>query len=517
MKTKKLLSILLAAGMTVTMLSGCGKSETVSSGTTGSQGNAAAEPAKIVVGLMALKPMDSSKTDEVEAAINKITEKKINAQVDLQWYDAATYGTQIPMKIQAKEKLDLMMYTPVPTASFASFSSQNQLMEIGDLLKKNAPDAVKALGTYLNGTTTSKGVFGVPNLGPFSGHETIVMRADILNQLGLTEKAKNMKSWTEYEEILKQVVAKAQIAGIANADAEGTVISPMPYMNGSNNFAENFYFDNLGESNSLVSVDEKTNKVISTFGSNEFQKVIERANSFYKQGLIYKDAATAKDYAQTLVKNKVGFSYIAQLESGAEVGIKSTTGFDILTAKVAPSKIATQMLRKWGFAIPVTAKEPDAAAKFLNLLYSDEEVVNTLAWGIEGKDWVKDSKGMAAYPNGITADNVKYHTADFLYGSRFLIKPWVGSPENLRETQKKENDSAPISKYLGFSVDNTGLENVVTACANVVKQYKPSLVSGSADYKKVYPEFVDKLKAAGIDKLIEAYQKQLDAWLAAKK
>ncbi|MCM8709942.1 ABC transporter substrate-binding protein [Clostridium sp. SYSU_GA19001] len=512
MKTKKLLSILLAAGMTVSMLAGCGKSETVSNGNNSKGNETSAEPTKIVVALMTLRPMDSSKTDEVEAAINKIAQKKINVIADIHWYDAATYGTQIPMKIQAKEKLDLMMYTPVPTASFNSFMSQNQLMDIGDILKKNAPDVVKTLGDYLKGTTTSKGVLGVPNLGPFSGYETIVMRKDILDQLGLTEKAQNMKTWTDYEAILKEVVSKAKIAGIVNSDAEGTVISPMPYMNGSNNFKENYYYDRF-DMNSLVMIDENTNKVISTFSSEEFQKVIERANNWYKQGLIYKDAATAKDYGQTLIKNKVGFSYIAQLEEGNEVGIKASTGFDIVTAKVTQSKVGTGIFTKFGFAVPVTATEPEAAAKFLNLLYSDQEFVNTLTWGIEGKDWVKNDKGMAEYPKGVTADTVNYHTADFLYGNRFLITPWAGSPENIREIQKKENEKAPVSKYLGFSVDDTGIENEVTACANVVRQYKPALVSGSADYKKVYPEFIDKLKAAGIDKVIQTYQKQLDEWL----
>ena len=68
---------------------------------------------------------------------------------------------------------------------------------------------------------------------------------------------------------------------------------------------------------------------------------------------------------------------------------------------------------------------------------------------------------------------------------------------------------------MGFTVDNTGLENIVTACHDVCNQYHPMLDSGSAsDWEATLNEFNEKLQAAGIDQLVEAYQSQLDAWLA---
>ena len=52
--------------------------------------------AEIVVGWMSMTPLDESKTDGVEEAINKMTEEKIHTHVDIQWYDPNTYAQQIP-------------------------------------------------------------------------------------------------------------------------------------------------------------------------------------------------------------------------------------------------------------------------------------------------------------------------------------------------------------------------------------------------------------------------------------
>ena len=49
-----------------------------------------------------------------------------------------------------------------------------------------------------------------------------------------------------------------------------------------------------------------------------------------------------------------------------------------------------------------------------------------------------------------------------------------------------------------------------------MEQYCYSFNAGALDPESALPEFIDALKAAGIDKVIEANQEQLDAWAAAK-
>ena len=52
--------------------------------------------------------------------------------------------------------------------------------------------------------------------------------------------------------------------------------------------------------------------------------------------------------------------------------------------------------------------------------------------------------------------------------------------------------------------------NEVAALSAVVAQYVPALESGSVDIDTYYPEFINALRAAGIDTVIADKQAQFD-------
>ncbi len=531
---KKLISLLLTAGMAAALLSGCGseegsaapstdiqKEEGAGNGTGSDQQDGQPEEgdeemAEITVGWMAMTVLDSSQTDAVEEAINAITEEKIHTHVDLQFYDPNTYATQIPMMIQGGEQLDLIMYTPVPGAGYTSFKNQGQLMEIGGLLEQYAPDILTMLGELVGGTSTPEGIYGVSDYRDLSGSYYIIMRKDILDELNLTEKAQNMTTWTEFEEILTEVAAKTELSPIGNCDGQGTVISASPYFLGDDSFAKNSGFDTLGDTFGLISVDPDTDTVQCYYMTDEYQQMMKRARDWYQKGLIYKDSATNEEMGDNMVKNDVFFAVAENGELGVETLKQTAIGKELVITKVTDNQITTGTVTKFGFCVPVTAKEPEAAVKFLNLLYTDEQVVSTMAWGVEGRDWVRTEEGTADYPEGVTADTVAYHTADFLNGNQFITIPWAGDGADIRQKQQESLENSPISKYLGFAFDQTEVQNEITACFNVGEQYKKGLASGSVDYDTIYPEFTAALEAAGIDKIVAAYQEQLNAWLAAR-
>jgi len=142
-------------------------------------------------------------------------------------------------------------------------------------------------------------------------------------------------------------------------------------------------------------------------------------------------------------------------------------------------------------------------------------VLDTLTWGVEGVDYEVNDDGTLTYPEGVTADTVTYHTADFLYGDRLLVTPWEGEGADIREKQAASNETAEKSKYFGFTVDSTDVSTEYAACKNVIDQYKPLLSSGSEDdLESTYEQFKSELEAAGIQTIIDTYQAQLDEWLA---
>ena len=528
---KRIAALMLALGMVVTAAAGCGNAEDTSNANTSSDAKADntadanddaddaeddddEEMADITVALMSLSPIDTANSDAVQEAINEITESEINVHVNFQWYDAGTYGSQVPMMIQGGDTLDLMMFTPVPGASFTSFLGAGQLMDITDLVNEYGQDIVATQGDLINGCSLNGKIYGIGNYGDKAAFQNIVIRKDVLEEVGRLEDAQKASSWSEVEDIMKDVVA-AGYTGFINNDAQGTVIYPNGFLNGSDSFADNRATDILGDGYQLVTTDPDTDTVECKYFTDDFKQMIERVSNWYEEGLIYKDSTTSQDFGDTLLKSGTGVAKVAQQESGTLKAMEAATGHEFVEIRVCDREITTESCTKFGYSIPVTAKEPEAAMKFLNLLYTSQDIMNTLTWGVEGRDWVLNDEGYATYPDGVTAETVQYHTADFLYGNMFITAPWEGAVVT-RDEQKKLTDEAGVSKYFGFQLDNTGLENTVTACYNVEQQYIATMMSGAAgaNWESTLEDFQNALKAAGIDDLIKAYQEQLDNWLA---
>ena len=68
----------------------------------------------------------------------------------------------------------------------------------------------------------------------------------------------------------------------------------------------------------------------------------------------------------------------------------------------------------------------------------------------------------------------------------------------------------------GFNFDNSLVKDKVAAMASIGAEYFFALYSGTIDPVKYVPEYIDKLKKAGIEEVKAELQKQLDVWLATK-
>ena len=515
---KKLLAVLIVLTMTVSMLSACGKSETSNEGSnnitdvataTVTEPAAQEDMAEVNVMVMSLGVIGDGKT-AVEDAINAITEKEINTHVTLTFVEVGSYSQQLGLAITGNEKIDLCLLTPIPGSSFSSLIAQNQLVPLNDLLPLYAPETVKTVGDLIKGTTVNGTTYAIPTSRDMASNAYIIARKDLLESAGQLDAFNNMKTWSEYEKVMQAVTAKNDISGISNGDAQGTVVTLGGLDAGSENFAENFTFDTLGDQYKIISSDSN-GKVYDYFESDSYKNAISRAHKWYEEGLVYKDAATSKDTGDTLMKSNVSFSFVNMGETNVVANKTGATGHDVVVNKIASYILNTAATTKFCWGVPVCATEKEAAVKFMNLMYTNSDIMNLLVYGIEGRDYTV-TDGVANFADGVTAENVKYHSNDFLWGNSFIAYPWA-STANEREESKAVMDATPVSPFLGFTCDTAKVSNELTAIQNVVSEYEPGLESGTTDN---YNEFVKKLKDAGIDKIIAEYQSQLDAWKAAK-
>lgn len=452
----------------------------------------------------------------VEDAINEITEVEINTHVTMEVLEPGSYEQQINLKMSSQEPFDLMMTVPMGSASFSSMAAQNQFMDITQLLEEYGQPTLDTIGELIKGTTIDGKIYGVTPRRSLVTSVYIVMRTDVLEDLGLLEKAQNMTSLEEYEEILAAVKASEKwnyLAGIVASDVEGTCMAVGGANLGENRFEDDTCYDPLGDTTKLISasIDGSSSVVMNNYATEHYRKMYDVMHNWYEKGYVYGYITTQTDKAEEMIKSNVGFSYFVQSEIGVETAKSTACGMPMTCVKMITLPISTGSCTKFVWTVPVTSKEPEAAIKFMNMMYTNQRIANLLAWGIEGTHYqVKD--GVAYFVDGEDESNARYHTCDFLYGNQFLVYPWDGQSADFRSIAEAEMDDAQISPYLGFSCDTTGISNETAAVVNVIAEYHPGIDSGVAPEEN-YDAFLEKLEKSGADKIIAEYQMQLDEWL----
>lgn len=108
---------------------------------------------------------------------------------------------------------------------------------------------------------------------------------------------------------------------------------------------------------------------------------------------------------------------------------------------------------------------PEAALKFLNLTYTDKDIVNLLIYGIEGRDYIMNDDGTVSYPEGEDSTTVPY-TAQLscgTLGNFFIMYPTAGTDPASLEWEQKQNEEAKTSPAMGFTFDSSKLNTQYTA------------------------------------------------------
>lgn len=171
------------------------------------------------------------------------------------------------------------------------------------------------------------------------------------------------------------------------------------------------------------------------------------------------------------------------------------------------------------WSITQTCSNPEAAAKVLNMMFTNETVLNYIIFGVEGIDYVKgdvvDGIQTIKYPEGYDMSSVPYTEAYScgIVGNQFIMYALEGNTkaEDIA-FMKEKTETAKLSPIYGFDPDTTNVKTEQSAIGNVVSQYASGLLTGELDPEEYIPKMQEEMKDAGMDNFIAEVQTQLDAW-----
>ena len=440
---------------------------------------------------------------EVEAAINEITEGSIQVHVTLQPISMGTYDEQINLMLTSQETMDVFAMSGT---KFATYVSNSQCIPLDALLAEYGQGILDAVGTeFLKGGSVGGVTYGIMPMRDIARGAAFYIRQDYVDRYALD--LSGIHTLQDVEPVLAAI--KAAEPDLYPLVIENNVtLTPVEQCVGK---------DNIGDGYGVLLYSGDGTSVVDYYSSPEYRKAVETMRRWYEAGYISPDTTSSTENIATQMKAGKGVCYFYMTKTGMDVQESKANNHEMVHADIVQPYISTMNAQLLTYGIAQQSKHPEAAMKFLNLLYTSPEVLNLLDWGIEGKHYVRTEDDHIAYPEGVDSTNSGYNmNMSWAFGDSFNSHIWEGNEITIWEQAKDAMANSGISPTMGFTFDNTSVKTELASLENVAGEYRMGLESGSMDPAKL-DEFIARLEEAGIGTVIAEKQRQLDDWLKTEK
>lgn len=448
----------------------------------------------------------------IQGLINEWTIPNIGVEVELVLFSNADYMTQVTLMLASGEQLDLFRSYGSPNIRFIKDGTALDITEYMDTALKETSEMLYP--NHVDLCSYEGSVYGLREMGSLYVPKGWCYRSDIIEELGID--LSGVSSVYDLTDIFAQVKeAYPDMILIDNTRADGIFEALLNCTD---------HIDGLGEgdmANISGVAREGDPTVINIYETEEFRAACELTRSWYEAGYFAKDAATTTATAAELLMSGNCFSIFVGLGNPQIAKQYSNNyGYPFENIPISTSFAASGCNDAW--MISSMSKHPEAAAKFLNLLYTNEYIDNLLVYGEEGTDYVWDeAHEFVLPPEGYAALNDVPYTCNmnyYFWGSKWNTYRVPGglTPDEAAENKRQNYEDVSFSEYYGFMFDYSEYEAEYTACKNVVNEYKKALWTGSLDVDSALKEMNEKLYACGLQQLLDAKQAQLDAFMSYK-
>ncbi|NTV90028.1 MAG: ABC transporter substrate-binding protein [Clostridiales bacterium] len=383
----------------------------------------------------------------------------------------------------------------------SAFVSKGSVIELDSLLEQYGQGIRQAIGDdALKAGKFSGKLYTLPTSGISAAQYSLVYNKDIADKNGID--LSGVQTIDDLTAIFKQV--KEKIPGMEVLE---------PQMVGMSALSGYSTFDYLDDYYGVLpNFGQDGINLVNYYESAEYAKAVKLMRSWNQAGYIMKGASTNKEATDDIMKAQKVFGRFGPDAPGEMENCTAKYGFNTAAAHIMPKLKGGLVVNQWGIA--QNSKNPEAAMKFLNLLYTDSDVANMAAYGIEGTHYQKLADGTIDYAAGTDSTTTGYsNQSSWMLTYQPVTYVWKGSPAwSVKLDYFKDG---LLSKGYGFTFDSSSVKTEITSLTNVINQYKLPLECGEVDPDTTLPKFIAKLKDAGIEKVIAEKQKQLNEYAAA--
>ncbi len=442
---------------------------------------------------------------EYARGIQDINEKMaadgVGVEAEFSYYSWDVWDQKLNIMLSTGEKFDAF-HVMDDRVSLANYASRGALADItdameqyGENIKANVPELA-----LTNGKIGGK-QYGIPAFWVETAlNEQATIRQDILDKYNIPMPT----TFDELTEAYKKVMEQW----------DGDQLPYLPTI--TTNERIPYFFTDSNDFcvyNNVIYVNQD-GTIANYFETEDFKVAANRAKTWYDAGLINPDILTFTNDQQSNQLNSGNWFVMNGTVGNVSLIQESIPGFkpeDIAwldltngAPEIRPYAVKNQQ------AVPLASEHPEAAVKFFNWVYANQENFDLFMYGTEGVDYTLGENRSYTPIIDPTAGKTLYS-----------FSGWMGG--NINFGYVDNNTSPDVNEHL-YTIDETAVDGIAAAFAfdaspvqtqmadvqTVISSTLVPMIWGVTDYESNIDSALEMLKTAGVDDVIEEYKKQFE-------
>ena len=349
---------------------------------------------------------------------------------------------------------------------------------------------------YINCCRIGGTLYGLPNNRDFAaGWDSYALRKDILNKYNI--KASDIKNIKDLEKVFDLVLEKEN--GVVPLACTGSLFGNFSLADGINSLVSGGH-ENYGQEDEVVDI----------FETEEYKNRLKQVRKWYLKGYMGDNILENTSTITEMIRNGEAFAETVKNKPGMKMQESLKCEREMEIVQFGQPAISYNSMAAFPWMITKNSISPELSMKLLNLFYSDEDIMNLLAYGIEGIDYVETEDGHIRAPEGKKGN--PYYGGSWRLPNQFITKVWEGNPLNVWDQVKQYNEDALHSCEIGFNFNVFPVAQKYLKLQEIYDSYEPILESGLVNPENGLKQMLEELKQNGLDEVIAEKRRQFESW-----
>lgn len=462
-----------AAGAAL-LLAGCGR-------TGGQPSEEPLEETLPVIQLWGIGGIDEEVHRRIQTRLDALARKKLGLSVELTMVTRSSYNERLNVAFLQGNAPDL--FAIYQQSAFDSLYQNGRLRNLNGYMNDSFRDSLQVPQPLWGLVQREGDYYGAAQYSETMQFLAFQIRQDMADALGVKDENR-LWSWNELHGLLLRL-KQMYPDRVPLVPHYGTVLSC---------FGQDSLGDDLGV---LVDASDSSTTVENLYASRPYRMACRRMRQWYQEGLILPDAYEGQVNGILQVLEGIGCGFLQRSGEFA-----SYDGWVRLRLSEPTLDTYTNYVF-WG--VSSQSGQPRQAVQLLQAIYSDPEIALLLLFGEEGIDYTLDAG------RNLTVTDTAWS------GNRWAWPGWQTAQQSVSlENQRiiPRGTKVHCSPAYGFVCDMSQVAGEAKRCKAVVDKYDKGLLCGFLEPDQTLPHFLQELEDAGIGRIVEEKQRQLDEWLA---